>query len=173
MSCGIVAFKNNFATTQEAVPAETMIADQKHQLLTKTVARHSTPTKLQSHSVSQFTSEMTKGIIILSHRVYLLSAGNNHSIGGLVDRYDKTLPIWLSMYCSKSLYEWDKYVDAALRAFNGTSRAANGFTPHVFLNGQEKFILLRYVFFEFAAEFLHSHQKDVSNMIQGQKDVLQ
>ena len=144
---GLLVIIDHFSKFAEAVPCAYDQYDAistAESLLTKWVARHGTPTRMQSDNAAAFNSVIMNHFMAASHVTKVSSTPGHPRGNGLVERQNRTLLTLLRVFTTRRMQSWDKHLDEVLGAYNSTRHATTGFSPYMLTHGMEKSIPCRF-----------------------------
>ena len=142
---GLLVIIDHFSKFAEAVPCAYDRYDAistAESLLTKWVARHGTPARMQSDNAAAFNSVIMNHFMAASHVTKVSSTPGHPRGNGLVERQNRTLLTLLRVFTTRRMQSWDKHLDEVLGAYNSTRHATTGFSPYMLTHGMEKSIPL-------------------------------
>ena len=116
----------------EAVPCShdryDAIATAQH-LLSKWIARHGTPQRMQSDNAQAFNAVIMRQFMTASHVTKVSSTPGHPRGNGLVERQNRTLLTLLRVYTTRKMQSWDQHIDEVLGAYIATRHATTEFLP--------------------------------------------
>ena len=141
---------DHFKKYAEAVPCITASAEETCDHLINTwIARHVSPMRFQSDNETDFVGELTKELMRRSQVAQAHSTTYHPQTIGLVKSQNRTLVSMLSVYCSRYMTDWDRYLPQVMEAYNSTQHSTTGFSPHMMLTGHEKSLTLTFFYPEY------------------------
>ena len=156
-----------FSKFVEAVPCShdryDAIATAQH-LLSKWIARHGTPHRMQSDNAQAFNAVILRQFMAASHVTKVSSTPGHPRGNGLVERQNRTLLTLLRVYTTRKMQTWDQHIDEVLGAYNATRHATTGFSPYMLTHGIEKSMPLSFLYPEFATNEFESHELFVQHL---------
>ena len=98
----------------------------------------SCPLTFQSDNGAAFVGELTEELMRRSQVAQVHSTTYHPQTNGLVERQYRTLLSILSVYCSRYMTHWDRYLPQVMGAYKSTQRSTTGVSPHMLLTGHKK-----------------------------------
>ncbi|RWS23056.1 Pol polyprotein-like protein, partial [Leptotrombidium deliense] len=101
------------------------------------LCRHGCPQKILSDRGLQFLSKVAKNIYDLMNTAHVKTTSYHPQTNGLVERFNRTLNIMLSMFVSKDQRDWDRALAMVVFAYMTSVQESTGYTPFYLLYGRE------------------------------------
>ena len=171
---GILVIIDHVSKFAEAVPCRHNEYDAittSRLLLQIWVARHGTPTCMQSDSAPNLTAEVSNEFMKDSQVTKVTSTAGHPRTQGLVGRQNRTLLTLLRVFCSRRMRDWNQHQDEVLGAYNSTRHATTGFSPYMLTRGTEKAIPLTYLYPEFATQSFPTHDAYVDHVMARKQEI--
>ena len=167
---GLLVIIDHFSKFAETVPCAYDKYDAistANSLLTKWVARHGTPSRMQSDNAAAFNSVIMNHFMAASHITKVTTTPGHPRGNGLVERQNRTLLTLLRVFTTRRMQTWDQHLDEVLGAYNSTRHATTGFSLYMLTHGMEKSIPLSFLY----PEFRESHEAFVQNLVARQQEI--
>ena len=146
----ILVIIDQFTKLAEAVPCQTASAEETcDHLITHWISRYGCPMTFQSDNGKAFVGDLTKELMKSSHIAQAHSTTYHPQTNGLVERQNRTLVYMLSVYCSRYMTDWDKYLPQVIGAYNSSQHSTTGISPFMMLTGRERAIPLTFSYPEY------------------------
>ena len=105
-------------------------------LLNHWILRYGTPTFIPSDNGVHFAAHMTQEFFRHAGLSQVFSSTYRPRTNGLVERQNKTLILYLRVYCSRYMKGWDFYLlQEVVDAYNSTRHESTGFSQFMMLTG--------------------------------------
>ena len=171
-STGIII--DHFSKFAEAIPCSHYVYDAittSRLLLQKLFARHGTPTREQSDSGPNLTTEVSNEFLKAYQITKVTSTAGHPRTHGLVERQNRTLLTLLRVFCSRRMRDWNQHLAEVLGAYNSTHHATTGISPYMLTRGIEKTIPLTYFYPEFATQSFATYDAYVDHVLARQHEI--
>ena len=106
-------------------------------LLEEVMCRYGAPSKLLSDRGSCFLSRVAKHCYQMMETRHISTTSYHPQTNGLVERFNKTLAIMMSMYVGKDQTDWDRALKFLVMAYNSSPNASTKATPFSLVYGRE------------------------------------
>lgn len=106
-------------------------------LIDRIISRFGAPKELQSDRGSSFMSAMFNETCRLCRIRRINSTPYHPQTNGLVERFNRTLEIMLSMYVENRRELWDEYLSLATFAYNTSRQESTKYTPYFLVYGRQ------------------------------------
>ena len=106
-----------------------------------------------SHDISVgqwqgLVGDLTKELMKRSHIAQAHSTTYHPQTNGLAERQNRTLVNMLSVYSSRYMTDWDKYLPQVVGAYNSTHHSTTGISPFMMFADRERAMLLTFFYSE-------------------------
>ena len=141
---------DHFTKVAEAVPYQTASAEETcDHLITHWISPYGCPMTFQPDNEKAFVGDLTKVLTRISHNAQAHSTTYHAQTNGLVERQNRTLVNMLSVYCSRYMTGWEKYLPQVVGAYNSTQHSTTVISLFMMLSGRERAMSLAFFYPEY------------------------
>ena len=152
----ILVIIDHFRKLAEVVPCQTTSAEETcDHLITHWISRYGCAMTYQSDNGKAFVGDLTKELMKRSHIAQVHSTTYHPQTNGLAERQNITLVNMLSVYCSRYMTDWDKYLPQVVGAYYSTQHSTTGISPFMMLTGRVRSMPLTFFYPEYEKNIHH------------------
>lgn len=134
----VIVFTNYLTKYCEAIAVPAITAEATADAFLKLIVlRHGAPRFFLTDQGSNFNSSLVKEICRLCNTRKLSTTAYHPQTDGLVERFNKTLAILLSMYVNEHHTDWDVYLPFIVFTYNTSVQESTKYSPFALLYGRE------------------------------------
>lgn len=106
-------------------------------LIKVVILRYGAPSTVLSDRGKSFRTQLIRQVYSEFGIDHITSTAHHPQTNGLVERFNKTLSIMMSIYGRRDHRDWDKYLPHAVFAYNTTIQDSTGYSPFLLVHGSE------------------------------------
>ena len=135
----ILVIIDHITKLAEAAPCQTAWAEKTcDHSITHWKSRDGCPMNFKCDNGKAFVGDLTRELMKISHIARAPSITYHTQTNRLVESQNRMLVNMLSVFCSRYMKDWDKYLPQVVGAYNRTQHSTTGVNPFMMLTGRER-----------------------------------